>query len=71
MKLLLMDQFRPEIPECVLPEVRKLIDDCWADDPDGRPLFRGIFKCLKVMNFKVVPGVNTAKLAKFTMEMKK
>jgi hypothetical protein len=71
MKLLLVGQFRSTIPEWVLPELRELINECWADDPDDRPSFRGIFKRLKAMNFKVMPGVNPVKLVKFATEMKK
>jgi hypothetical protein len=71
MKLLLVDQFRPAIPEWVIPEVRELIDECWADKPDDRPSFRQIFKRLKAINFKVTPCVNPMKLVKFAREMKK
>jgi hypothetical protein len=71
MKLLLLDQFRPAIPEWVLPEVRELIDECWAHNPDDRPSFHRIFKWLKAMNFEVTPGVNPAKLMKFAAEMKR
>jgi serine/threonine protein kinase len=71
MKLLLVDQFRPTIPEWVLPEVTELIDNCLSDNPDDRLSFHGIFKRLKAMNFKVVPDVNSAKLVKFAMEMEK
>jgi serine/threonine protein kinase len=69
-KLLVVDEFRPDVPASVLPAVRELIADCWAQDPDDRPSFRGIFKRLKWMDFKVTAGVNPMKIAKFVKEVK-
>jgi hypothetical protein len=69
-KRFVIDKFRPDIPECVLPDVRELIADCWAEDPDDRLSFYGIFKRLKSMKFKVTPDVNPLKLAKFVKEVK-
>jgi hypothetical protein len=70
-KLLVIDEFRPDIPEWVLPDVRELIADCWAEDPDDRLSFYGIFQRLKSMKFKVTPDVNPLKVAKFVKEVKK
>jgi serine/threonine protein kinase len=69
-KLVIVDEFRPEIPEWVLPEVKKLMTDCWSDDPDDRPSFRIIFKRLKDIDFKVTAAVNSGKLSKFVKEIK-
>jgi hypothetical protein len=56
---------RPDIPDFVLPRVRGLIRDCWADDPGERPLFEEIVERLADMEFIVVPNVNPAKVKKF------
>jgi serine/threonine protein kinase len=69
-KLLVVDEFRPDVPASVLPAVRELIAECWAQDPDDRPSFRGIFQRLKSMNFKVTSDVNPLKIAKFVKEVK-
>jgi serine/threonine protein kinase len=56
---------RPDIPDFVLPRVGALISDCWAHDPDERPLFEEIVEVLRDMDFEVVPNVNSAKMKKF------
>jgi hypothetical protein len=55
----------PEIPKFVLPSARELITDCWAEDPADRPSFEEIVDRLKQMRFKVMPNVNSLKLAAF------
>jgi serine/threonine protein kinase len=69
--LLLLDNFRPEIPEWVDSAVARLITDCWAGDPDDRPGFWEILERLEEMDFKVVPHVNSAKIARFVEKVKK
>jgi hypothetical protein len=53
----------------VLPAVRELICDCWAQDPDDRLSFRGIVDRLEEMKFKLTPGVNSAKVAAFVQKI--
>jgi hypothetical protein len=53
------------MPDFVLPVVRALICDCWAQDPEDRASLRGILDHLEEMQFKVTPGVNSAKVAAF------
>jgi hypothetical protein len=55
----------PDIPTFVLPSARELITDCWAEDPADRPSFEEIVDRLKQMKFKVMPNVNSLKLAAF------
>jgi hypothetical protein len=51
--------------------VTELITDCWADDANDRPGFWEILERLKEMDFKVVPGVNSTKIAQFVENVKK
>jgi serine/threonine protein kinase len=69
-KLLIMDDARPDIPDFVLPEVAKLIRDCWATDPDDRPSFNQILRRLERMNFKLTANVNSSKLSEFVKKVK-
>jgi serine/threonine protein kinase len=64
-KELVIDENRPPIPEGIWRCMKGLITDCWADDPDDRPSFAEIVEWLQEMDFKVVPGVNSAKLSRF------
>jgi mitogen-activated protein kinase kinase kinase 11 len=65
-----MEKWRPDIPDWIEPTVAELIAECWAEDPDHRPGFWEILERLEAMDFEVVPGVNSTKMAKFVAEMK-
>jgi serine/threonine protein kinase len=69
MRLLVVEEFRPDIPESVLSEVQELITDCWENDPDDRPSFEEVFDRLEAMDFKVIAGVNSAKLRRFVEDI--
>jgi serine/threonine protein kinase len=69
-KLLIVEDARPNIPDFVLPEVAKLIRDCWATDPDDRPSFHQILQRLERMNFKLTANVNSSKLSEFVKKIK-
>jgi hypothetical protein len=68
-KLLIMDDARPAIPGFVLPEVEKLIRDCWATGPDDRPSFNEILRRLERMNFKLTAKVNSSQLSEFVKKV--
>jgi serine/threonine protein kinase len=68
-RLLVADEFRPDIPESVLSEVQELITDCWENDPDDRPSCEEVFDRLEAMDFKVIAGVNSAKLRRFVEDI--
>jgi serine/threonine protein kinase len=59
----------PVIPEFVRPSVRKLITDCWAEEPGDRPPFDDIVDWLKAKKFKVIRNVNSLKIAEFVKEI--
>jgi serine/threonine protein kinase len=59
----------PDIPEFVLPSVRELITDCWAEEPGDRLSFDEIVDRLKEMKFKLMPNVNSWKLSAFVKEI--
>jgi serine/threonine protein kinase len=69
-KLLTLDNARPDIPDFVLPEVGKLIRDCWATDPDDRPSFNQILRRLERMNFKLIANANSSTVSEFVKKVK-
>jgi serine/threonine protein kinase len=69
MKKVVIGKIRPEIPDFVLPNVRRLIIDCWADDHDDRPSFASILDRLKQMKFEITPEVNSSRVQKFVSEI--
>jgi hypothetical protein len=62
---------RPEIPDSVAPPARALIADCWAQDPDERPMFEEIADRLAEMEFRVAAKVKSAKVAEFVRSIEK
>jgi serine/threonine protein kinase len=69
-KLLIVEDTRPDIPDFVLPEVAKLICDCWVTNPGDRPSFHQILQGLERMNFKLTAHVNSSKLSEFVTKIK-
>jgi serine/threonine protein kinase len=65
----LLEDWRPIIPDCVPSSVADLIYDCWASDPRDRPCFTVILHRLRRMQFQVTPNVNCAKVAAFVDEI--
>ena len=51
------DGIRPEIPETIHEDVRKLISKCWDPSPLARPEFNEIVSTLENIKFKLIPGV--------------
>jgi serine/threonine protein kinase len=51
---------RPDIPATVLPFTRDLIKKCWSESATERPSFSEIWKMIQEVNFRVVPGVESA-----------
>jgi serine/threonine protein kinase len=47
---------RPQIPECVPPQLQSLICRCWTVQPDERPTFVRIFSELWQMHLDLLPG---------------
>jgi serine/threonine protein kinase len=64
-KLIVGDDFRPQIPDSVPTNVQELIEDCWATNPAHRPTFDVIVFRLEQMQFKLTAGVNSTKVAAF------
>jgi TPR repeat protein len=65
LKALVLNDWKVDIPKWVTPEARELIQDCLATNPADRPLFIGILNRLKLIEFKLFPDVNSAKVAVF------
>jgi serine/threonine protein kinase len=60
---------RPTIPES-LPDLTKvLIEKCWDDKPGQRPSFDAVYESLKSAGYRVLPGVDTAKVAAYVAEI--
>jgi serine/threonine protein kinase len=62
--------WKPDIPESLFPETRELISDCLQIKFQRRPSFDEILDRLEGMNFKVIAGVNSSKVAEFVKEIK-
>jgi serine/threonine protein kinase len=69
MKTIVRDKNRSEIPNFVLLDMRRLIVDCWAEDPNERPSFASILDRLKQMKFKIAPNVNSLRVQAFVNEI--
>jgi hypothetical protein len=65
MKDIVFNRFRPTIPNFILRNVRQLIIDCWAQNPDERPSFDSILDRLQQMNFEIAPKVNSLRVREF------
>jgi hypothetical protein len=67
--LVTLAEIRPAIPDSVLPEVRALIEDCWASDHECRPTFHDLVDRLVDMDFKVTANVNSVKIGEFVQRI--
>jgi serine/threonine protein kinase len=70
MRMIVMDRARPAIPDFVERKVRRLICDCWKQKPHKRPSFEDILWRLEEMDFRITPGVNSAKVRRFVKAVK-
>jgi serine/threonine protein kinase len=59
------DDWSPGIPYTVIPVTAELIQDCLAADYRNRPSFHDILERLEVIDFKLIAGVNSMKIAAF------
>jgi aurora kinase len=57
--------WRLAIPDTVIPETAGLIRDCLAGNYHYRPSFTEILQRLDAIEFKLIAGVNSAKIASF------
>jgi serine/threonine protein kinase len=69
MKKIVINRERPVIPDFVLPDVRRLIVDCWAEDPDDRPSFASILDRLKQTRFMIARKVNFSRVQAFVSKI--
>jgi TPR repeat protein len=63
--------WKPDIPESVIPEAAELIRDCLAFKYEDRPSFTDILKRLKEIRFKLMTAVNSAKITAFVDSIEK
>jgi hypothetical protein len=68
--MMVYNRWRVNIPNWVLPETAELICDCLGVNPCERLCFSGILDRLEEMRFKLIPRVNSSKLADFVNEIK-
>jgi hypothetical protein len=61
----LADGVRGALPGEMLPEMKSMISRCWAQDPDDRPSFPAVLMELKQIEFKILPGVDSAAVGSF------
>jgi serine/threonine protein kinase len=68
-KLIVVDDYRPQIPDYVLPDAKALIEDCWVTDPKQRLTFGQIVLRLEKIEYKLIAGVNSAKVSAFVKKI--
>jgi serine/threonine protein kinase len=59
---LVLKDWRPDIPDTVVPVTKKLIRDCLALDYRDRPSFTEILQRLEAIDFKLMAGVNSVEI---------
>jgi hypothetical protein len=59
---LVLTDWRPDIPEWVMPATKELIQDCLVLKYRDRPSFTEILQRLAAIEFKLMAGVNSAKI---------
>jgi LIM domain kinase 1 len=70
MKRIIVDKARPSIPDFVCEDMRELILDCLAAEPNERPSFLDILFRLERMDFRITGGVNSDKVRRFVNAVK-
>jgi TPR repeat protein len=68
-RMLVMENWRPEIPDSVRPATARLISECWDVNLRARPSFSKILRRLAGMRFGVVEGVNSRKIEELVKEI--
>jgi serine/threonine protein kinase len=68
---LLLDCWRPDIPDTVIPVTADLIRDCLALDYRNRPSFTEILQRLELIDFKLIACVNSVKIESFVTAIEK
>jgi serine/threonine protein kinase len=70
-RALAADDWKPNIPESVIPEAAELIRECLAIKSEDRPSFTDILKRLKEIRFRLMTNVNSAKITAFVDRIEK
>lgn len=60
---------RAEIPESIRPEIREIIERCWAVNPEERFTFDQIYQKLKDIDFKITPNVDSDQVKSYINEI--
>jgi hypothetical protein len=66
---LIQDDWRLDIPDTAIPATKKLIQDCLAVHYGDRPSFEDILEQLKAIEFQLMEGVNSRKIALFVAKI--
>jgi TPR repeat protein/tRNA A-37 threonylcarbamoyl transferase component Bud32 len=70
MKKIDLCEERPLIPDFFHDDVKSLIQDCWAQDPEDRPSFVEILFRLDRMDFQITNNVKSEKVRRFVKAVK-
>jgi hypothetical protein len=62
---LIQGDWCPNIPNIVIPVSDELIRDCLALDHRHRPSFTDVLQRLEAIDFKLMVGMNSAKIVSF------
>jgi hypothetical protein len=66
-----IQKYRPEIPDWISRPVRKLIQECWSEDPEARPSFEKIWEVLEGVRFTFFDDVVPKVVNDFVSEVKR
>jgi hypothetical protein len=68
--MMVTENWKPDIPNVVLPETKELICDCLLKKDGNRPSFSDIFDRIEKMQFKLMKRLNSSKLVEFVQEIR-
>jgi hypothetical protein len=68
---LILDGKLPTVPEECGSVMQALIPRCWSMNPKQRPTFDEIIREFKAAGFRIVPGADTVKVAKYVEGIEK
>jgi serine/threonine protein kinase len=69
-RYLAITRTRAELPPEMSSDVKSLVTRCWSGDPDSRPSFSDIQRDLERLEFKIVPGVDSAAVKQFLSDIR-
>jgi hypothetical protein len=67
----ILDGELPAVPEECGPVMQALIPRCWSMNPEKRPTFDDIIREFKAENFRIVPGADVVRVARYVEDIER